>query len=261
MLPIWAIILLCIAALLLLLLFVPIPLRLVFAFGEGTTLKLYLQLLGIPISLYSVPQKKKRPNIRHFTKRYLKRLGEKQRKKAEKLAKKADRKSAKKAQKAEEAPEMTARDRVDSFLDLMRLVRKIAGILFARFGRMMRVKVKYLDICIATKDPAETAVLYGSVYAALEAFWAQIAHTKPMKRVYKRDISIYADFTREDPAARGDITFGIRLWQALCVLVEGGAAALSARADREQSETKEQKRARAEKEARARAEVLKELKK
>ncbi len=255
MLPVWLIILLCVLALLLLLL-VPIPLRLVFSVGEETTLALYLQCLGIPITLFSVPKKKKRPNIKHFTKKYLKRLGEKQQKKAAKKAKKSE----KKATAAGDEPQTTLHDKIGSFLDILRLVRKIVSILFKRFGGMMRVKVAYLDICVATKDPAETAILYGSIYAALEALWAQIADTRPMKRVHKRDISIFADFTAEKPQARGDITFGIRLWQALGVLMESGAAALSARRERQKDETKEQKRARAEKEARARAEVLRELK-
>lgn len=247
MLPVWLIILLCIVALLLLLLLVPIPLRLVFSFEGSASLELFLQCFGIPISLFSVPEKKKRPNIKHFTKKYLKKLGEKQEKKAEKAARKREKKAAKKAAQAQNEEKPTARDRATSFLDTLRLVRKIVGIVFARFGRMMRIKMRYLDIRIATKDPAETAVLYGSVYAALEALWAEIAHTKPMKRVHKRDIAIYADFTAETPSARGDITFGIRLWQVLCVLIESGAAALSARAEKQKNETDEEKRARAEK--------------
>ncbi len=227
----------------------------------GADFRLFVRILGIRIPVF--PQKKKLPDIRKFRWDALeKRFAQSQRQKEKKEAKKA-RKQAKKEAKAAD-PKQIAKNAAKpkrSVTHIVKLVLALIRVLCARFGRYLRVDIRHFDIVAAAKDPADCAILYGWIYALLEAFWGTVQGTRPFSRVKKESISIYADFLAEKPSVCVDITFSIALWQVMATLISAGGTALAVENERRRSETKEDSAARRMHEAQNRAAIVKELKK
>lgn len=268
--PGWLIILLCILAALLGLLFLPLAVVCTFSTERAVSLDIRAKVLGIPIPVFALPKKKRAPNVKKFTIRALKRRGEKAKKKELAAKRKKEKKLARKAEKKQQTAEKrkaaglpekeTVSEKITKLLHILKLVRALASILFDRFGRYLRVDIPYFDIVIAAGEPDKTAVLYGSVYAALETFWAAAAGTRPMRHVHKSDISITADFLGEKPSAKGKLSFRLRLWHLFAILIAGGRTALRFRTEQKKNETAAQRRTREAREAAARREVLNDLK-
>ncbi len=260
------VVLLGLLALLVLLFLVPIRIicRIQTAGGIDFALAVQVLFLRIPI----LPQKKRLPNLRKFRRDALERLYEKKRKKAEAAARAKEKKAAKKAlkqkKKAEKAKSRTAKTgytpKKRGVKHIIKLVLALTRVLLDRFGRYLRVDIKYLDITAATGDPANTAILYGWIWAAMENFWNLISETRTFRRVKKNKIAIYADFIADKPSVRGKIVFSIALWQVMAILIAGGGAALGVEAEARKKETAEEREARRQKEAMARADVIRELK-
>lgn len=228
---------------------------------KGADFALFVRVLGVKIRVF--PQKKRLPNIRRFRRDALeKRFAKAERQKAKKEAKKA-KKQAKKDAKANDprAQAKKAAKPKRSIRHIIKLVLALIRVLCGRFGRYLRVDIRRFDIVAAAKDPADTAILYGWIYAVMEAFWGAVQGTKPFSRVKKESISIYADFLAAKPSVRADITFSIALWQVMATLIAAGGTALNLENERRKNETKEEKAARRAMEAQNRAEIIKELKK
>ena len=143
---------------------------------------------------------------------------------------------------------------------IIKLVLALAKVLLEKFGRYLRVDIAYLEITAASKDPANTAILYGWIWAAMENFWNLLSGTRMFHRNKKSSIAIYADFLAEKPSIRGKITFSIALWQVMALLIAGGGAALTVENEARKHESAEERQARRQKEAAARADVIRELK-
>ncbi len=260
------VLLLCLTALLVLLFVVPVRIICKIQTAGAIDFSLAVQVLFLRIPL--LPQKKRLPNIKKFRRGALERLYEKKRKKAEAAARAKEKKAAKKARKQQRRDEKTKQRAAKTgytpkkrgVKHIIKLVLALTRVLLTRFGRYLRVDVAYLEITAASKDPANTAILYGWIWAAMENFWNLLSGTRMFHRVKKNSISIYADFLAEKPSIRGKITFSIALWQICALLIAGGGAALSVENEARKNESAAEREARRRHEAEARAAVVRELK-
>ena len=260
------VILLCLLAFLVLLFLVPIRIICTIQTAGKVDFSLAVQVLFFRLKL--LPQKKRLPNIKKFRRGALERLYQKKQKKAEKAKLAKERRAAKKALKKQKTDE---KNRIRSaktgytpkkrgVKHIVKLVLALTKVLLGRFGRYLRVDIKYLDITAATGDPANTAILYGWLWAAMENFWNLISDTRMFHRVKKNKIALYADFLAEKPSIRGKIVFSIALWQVMAMLIAGGGAALGVETEARKKESAEEREARKRHEAEARAAVIRELK-
>ena len=256
------VILLCLLAFLVLLFVVPIRIICKIRTAGKVDFALAVQVLFVRIPI--LPIKKRLPNIRRFRRDALERLYKKKQKKEASAAlakeKKAAKKALKKKRAAEKAKASGAPPKKRGVKHIIKLVLALTRVLIERFGRYLRVDIAYLDITAASKDPANTAILYGWIHAAMENFWNLLSETRMFHRVKKNSISIYADFLAEKPSISGKITFSIALWQICALLIAGGGAALAVENEARKNESAEQREARRRQEAEARAQIVRELK-
>lgn len=260
------VILLSLLALLILLFVVPIRIICTAATAGKVDFSLAVQVLFLRIPI--LPRKKRLPDIRKFRRDALEKLYAKKQKKAiaaekakEKKAEKKERRKQKKAEKAKIRAEKTGyTPKKRGVRHIIKLVLALTRALVGRFGRYLRIDIVYLDITAASKDPANTAILYGWLWAAMENFWNLVSETRMLRRTKKQNIAIYADFLAEKPSVRAKIVFSIALWQVMALLIAGGGAALSVENEARRNESAEEREARRQKEAEARAEMVRELK-
>ncbi|MBQ7299000.1 MAG: DUF2953 domain-containing protein [Clostridia bacterium] len=260
------VVLLCLLLLLVLLFVIPIRIICKISTSGKIDFALTVQVLGIPIRI--LPQKKRLPDIRKFRRDALEKLYAKKQKKAAAAALAKEKKAARKARKKQRAEDRAkARAAKTGYTPkkrgvkhIIKLVLALTKALLGRFGRYLRVDVAYLDITAASKDPAQTAILYGWIWAAMENFWNLLSGTAMFHRIKKNRIAIYADFLAEKPSVRGKIIFSIALWQVCALLIAGGGAALGVEAEARKHESAEEREARRRHEAEARAAVIRELK-
>ena len=245
---------------LVLLLFV-VPIRIICTVNTAGKVDFSLALRVLFVKIGIFPRKKRLPDLRRFRRGALEKLYEKQRRKAEKKAKDKEKRAARKEMKKKAAEKSGHPRKKRGVRHILRLVTALTEALLGRFGRYLRVDIAYFDITAASKDPANTAILYGWIWAAMENFWGLIQNTRMFGRVKKNSISIYADFLAEKPSVRGKITFSIALWQVMALLIAGGGAALSVENDARRQESAEEREARRREEAAARAQLVRELKK
>ena len=249
---------------LLVLLFV-VPIRIICTVQTAGKVDFSLAVQVLFVRVRILPTKKRLPDLRKFRRGSLERLYRKKKKQAEKKAKRKEQHAAKKARKKELAAKKRAAKtgytpKKRSVRHIIKLVLVLTRVLLERFGRYLRVDIKYLDITAAAKDPANAAILYGWIWAAMENFWNLISDTRMFGRVKKNSISIYADFLAQKPSVRGKIIFSIALWQILALLIAGGAAALGVEAEARKNESAKERQARMQHEAEARAALVRELK-
>lgn len=253
-------ILIILLAWLILLLLVPIRIVCTADTTHNVDFSVSLRVLFLKIPIF--PRKKRLPNLKRFRMEALEKRYRKKQKQAERKAKKkAQKKQKSEARKKARAKKTGVMPKKRGFRHTLRLISALARVLLSRFGTYLTVDIAYFDIIAAAENPADAAVMYGWAYALMENLWAMLSGTRAFRRVRKNAVSIYADFTRQQPAVRARIAFSIALWQAAVILICSGGAALAVENEARRNESEEEKAARREAEARARAEVIKELKK
>ena len=256
------VILLCLLAFLVLLFVVPIRIICQIQTAGRVDFALAVQVLFLRIPI--LPVKKRLPDIRKFRRGALEKLYAKKQKKADAAARKKEKKAQKKAQKKQKQEARAKKTghppKKRGVKHIIKLVLALTKALLGKFGKYLRVDIAYLDITAASKDAADTAILYGWIWAAMENLWNLLSGTRMFGRIKKNSISIYADFMAEKPSVRGKIIFSIALWQIFALLIAGGGAALAVETEARKNETAEDREARKQREAEARAEVLRELK-
>ena len=211
----WLYILGGIAAFLLLLALIPLGAVCRFSTESDQTVTLYGKIGPVRFLLF--PRPAKRPNLKKYRISRLRKEAKKQKK--PKKPKKSRAKSPEKAGEAKPKPKRSP-------IRTLKLVRRIASAALTRFGRYLRVRVRFFTVRIAADEAAKTAVLYGSVIAAAETFWNSVKDTAAFSRVKKSDFSFFADFSRSSTSAEGEILFSIRVWQVLALAVAAGGAYL-----------------------------------
>ncbi len=184
-------------------------------------------LIG-PVRLKIVPSKTKYLKLRDWTPEAIAARAE-EKKKAAKA--KAEKKAAKKRAAADKKrlSNTELQTGAKEKTDIVRLIRKgtrAAGALFSRFGRHLRVKVKNVSVTVATGDPAETAMLYGTVCGAVEGLYQVLSQTKHFRLARNAAFHVGVDFLAEKTAAELDFTISFRIWHFFDMLIRAAAAFL-----------------------------------
>ena len=184
-----------------------LSLRVRFCIRAGESVVLELKILFLHLRLYP---KKKKIDPRDYSPRRIERAkkkdAKKNAKKAAKRAKKAS-KHQKKQTDADGSVKLTLRDKVA-------LVRALCAVLIRRTHKHLRLHAAKLHVCVATGDPATTAITYGAVSQSISYLLAgldQVTHLKAAEP----DVSVFADFLAEKPRIEANIIFSIRVWGAL----------------------------------------------
>lgn len=99
----------------------------------------------------------------------------------------------------------------------------ILGRALRRTRRRVRIAPLKVYVLVAGTDPADTAVLYGRLSAALAAGLPALHR---LVRIREQDIRLYPDFQREEMDLIADVGVSIRLWDLLAIGLCAGASLL-----------------------------------
>lgn len=113
----------------------------------------------------------------------------------------------------------------EQILYLLEALPPILGRALRRLGRRVRVGPLKVWLLLSAEDPADTALLYGRVEAALMAA-LPILHRHLAIR--DQDIRIYPDFEGNGTDWRLDVGVSIRLWDLLVIGLCAGGSGLKA---------------------------------
>lgn len=104
------------------------------------------------------------------------------------------------------------------FSDIVELVKEISSLAMLIIDRLfdyLRIKVKYLDVVVATGDPATTAISYAVVCSTLNILIARIENSN--MHYSFNNMECRCDYLAAKSSCKADIEFKIRIWQALYV--------------------------------------------
>lgn len=110
----------------------------------------------------------------------------------------------KKPKKKKKKPKIT--------LDLIFTLIRLALEAVSTFRKKLKVELFRLWLLVATKDPYQTATLYGTISAALEGLYPFAARALDIR---ERDVRVNADFTEESMGVEGRLILTIRIGQIL----------------------------------------------
>ena len=135
----------------------------------------------------------------------------------------------KKASEKKDTGEKPAKKRksitAEQILYLLEALPPILGRALRRVGRRVRIGPLKVWLLLSAEDPADTALLYGRVEAALMAA-LPILHRHLAIR--DQDIRIYPDFEGNGTDWRLDVGVSIRLWDVLVIGLCAGGSGLKA---------------------------------
>lgn len=111
----------------------------------------------------------------------------------------------------------------EQLLYTMEKLPPVLGRALRRVGRRVRIDPLKVHVLVAGSDPADTAVLYGKLEAALAAA-LPVLHRKI--HIRGQDIRLFLDFQAERMDCIADVGLSIRLWDLLVMAVCAGASAV-----------------------------------
>ena len=185
------------------------PLNVVLSYSGDLTL--YLQVLFVKIAI--IPQKINKPRKKRSPR------AKKTVKKKPSPAKSAQKKAEKKSfvqRIAGEFQEVHLAKQGGGITSVLALVRGIAGVMLKYTGKTLRVRAHRIDICVGSDDAAKTAMLYGAISQAL-SYTTEFLRTHMHFKV--RTIAVRADYTAEQTTADIKLTFSIRIYQVLSLMM------------------------------------------
>ena len=213
------IIILCvIAALLAVIVLIPVQIRAAYDQGD---ISAFVRYGPLKIALYPRPEKED--------------AGEEKPKKEKKSTKSEKRKetpSAASAEKAEtgeaapaEEPEKKKRLKInkDQILYSLEELPPILGRALKRTGKRICIVPLKIHLLVAGTDPADTALLYDKLEAALAA---GLPTLHQLVRIREQDIQLFLDFQEEQMDCIADVGLTIRPWDVLVIALCAGASAL-----------------------------------
>ena len=192
-------ILLALALLLAALLTVPVKLR--FSYEDGAP-QLWVRYGPVRRQIFPAPEKE-----------------EKSSSKKEKTKKK--KKPSKKKEKKEKPAKKKAGINREQILYTLEKLPPILGRALGGTRRRVRIKPLKVHLLVAGYDPADTAVLYGKLEAALSAFLPVLRRAV---RIRDEDIRLFLDFSQEQMDCIAELGTTLRPWDLLAV---GGRAGIS----------------------------------
>lgn len=99
----------------------------------------------------------------------------------------------------------------------------ILGKALRRTGRRLRFRPLKIHLLVAGSDPADTAVLYGKLEAALGAGLPALHR---LVRIQDQDIRLFLDFQQEEMDCIADVGVSIRPWDLAVIGLCAGAGLL-----------------------------------
>ena len=130
-----------------------------------------------------------------------------------KKKKKAKKKSNQKQKKKEEKDD-DKKKKPKKKIDLVfwvRLLLDVVTALFKKLGQNFKIRVHAYEICVASEDAAQTAVMYGTVQALSETLFLRLEKAINFKIVKNAPFGVYVDFLEVKPKANVKIDFSISL--------------------------------------------------
>ncbi len=170
-----------------------------------TNFSVRLGLLGLRFPLY--PKKKKRVNIRKYSRRAL----AKQRKKAAKKARKRPEK-AKKTQS--DAPP------ADKPNDLLSFLKTILENIFRKTFGYLRVRTDRIVVRVGSPDPAVTALLFGAVNTAALCLLETLDQFGRWDKTRRAHLEIAPDFLATKTDVDIHVVLSLRVWHLLAILTK-----------------------------------------
>lgn len=125
--------------------------------------------------------------------------------------------------KKEKPPKPKARVNFDQILYSIEKLPPILGKALKRTGRRLRFGPLKVHLLVAGTDPADTALLYGKLEAALAAGLPQLHR---LVRIKDQDIQLFLDFQEERMDCVADVGLSIRVWDVLVIALGAGASAV-----------------------------------
>ena len=109
----------------------------------------------------------------------------------------------------------------DQILYSLEKLPPILGRALKGFGTRLRIAPLKVHLLIAGPDPADTAVLYGRILAALESAMP-VLHR--VMHISDQDIRLFPDFSADSMDCIADVGISIRLWDVLVIGLRAGVS-------------------------------------
>lgn len=177
-----------------------------------------------PLKFQLFPRKEKKPSRRKPKEK------KPEKKQAEKKAaadpeKKPAEKSAPEKPKPKKKAEKKPRAKInrEQILYSLETLPPILGRALKRTGRRLRLTPLKVHLLVAGPDPADTALLYGRLEAALGAALPALHR---LVRIKDQDVRLFLDFQREQMDLIADVGLSLRPWDLVSVGLRAGGSLL-----------------------------------
>ena len=178
-----------------------------------------------------LPKKKKWRMKKHLPK--AKKASEASSKAAKKAAKKSAKKAEKRAAKKASSKAKPKKSLSEQLTFYKELATKVAIPTAKRLQRHLALRIYSLKVFVGGGDASKTAISYGIASSAAETLFGFFSSCCDLKAVKKKNVFIAADFSAASTAAEIDIAIGLRLWQALHILLPAVISFVKVRDDAE----------------------------
>ena len=141
--------------------------------------------------------------------------------KLKKLRKKLLKKEKKQAVKKKEKKREKSKEKKKSFSDIVSLVREMSSLVISileRLFKYLKIRIRHLEINVATDDAAKTALAYTAVSQSLNCMLYALDKYSRGKCDFE-NVICRCDYLSEKFSADIDIEFKIRIWQILSILL------------------------------------------
>lgn len=190
-----------------------VPLSLTVALDESGTLRLVGRVLGMTI--YRSPKKERPVKLSDYTPRAIRRREKREERRRQKAISKAKRKQKKQESKTQKKQTPQPPDAKMPLIDKITFIKDLAEVVLQRSLKHARVDVESLAITVATPDAARTAILYGSVCAALAGVTEVLNVCSHLRIRDSERYGVAADFAGEKTRVDIKLHFRLRVHHAL----------------------------------------------
>ncbi|MBQ8005567.1 MAG: DUF2953 domain-containing protein, partial [Clostridia bacterium] len=98
-------------------------------------------------------------------------------------------------------------------------IASLVKYLLKRFFGYLRIDVTKINISVGSEDAAKTAIMYGIINQTLALLLDILGSVTNVKRDYKSDIAVSADFTSEKIKSDIKIAFSLKIYHALFIAI------------------------------------------
>lgn len=100
-------------------------------------------------------------------------------------------------------------------LDFIKFITELLTDVSRKFLSHLKIKLSVVNITVATDDPAKTAITYGLFSQATAYFLEILDNIVKVKRGFKSDINVYADFLGSETTMKIDVSLYYRPIRAI----------------------------------------------